>query len=91
MQNVLAHDAAWQAVRAVKEGHAFIAPSLPFGWIEEPPSINRLLGVAWLSGGEPGLVGAILGAALYGHAPSAAQIAAIRQTAAPLPRAPSAP
>ena len=36
----------WAGIRAVRDGHAYIAPSLPFGWVEEPPSINRLLGVA---------------------------------------------
>ena len=30
-----------------------VAPALPFGWVEEPPSINRLLGLAWLGGHEP--------------------------------------
>jgi iron complex transport system substrate-binding protein len=67
MHDVLAHTPAWQAVRAVKDGHALIAPSLPFGWIEEPPSINRLAGVAWLGGSDPGTVAALFNAVVYGR------------------------
>jgi iron complex transport system substrate-binding protein len=67
MHDVLAHSAAWQAVRAAHEGHAYIAPSLPFGWIEEPPSINQLAGLAWLSGGDPGTVAALFNAVVYGR------------------------
>ncbi len=67
MQNVLAHSEAWRSVRPVREGHAFIAPSLPFGWIEEPPSINRLLGLAWLSGADPGILAVMFSAVVYGH------------------------
>lgn len=29
-----------------------LLPDLPFGWIDRPPSINRLLGCAWMTGGE---------------------------------------
>jgi iron complex transport system substrate-binding protein len=25
-----------------------VAPSLPFGWIDFPPSVNRLIGLLWL-------------------------------------------
>ena len=55
-------------VRAVREGHAFVAPSLPFGWLEEPPSINRLLGLAWLGGRDPVMLAALFNAVVYGHA-----------------------
>lgn len=58
----------WASLRAVKEGHAYIAPSQPFGWIEEPPSINRLLGVAWLRGGDPLSLAALFNASVYGRA-----------------------
>jgi iron complex transport system substrate-binding protein len=67
MHDVLATDGAWRVVRAVREGHAFVAPSLPFGWIEEPPSINRLLGFAWLNGSDPGILAAIFNAVVYGR------------------------
>jgi iron complex transport system substrate-binding protein len=67
MQTTLATSEAWRSLRAVKEGHAFIAPSLPFGWIEEPPSINRLIGLAWLSGTDPGILAVVFNAVVYGH------------------------
>ena len=53
MRATLAASEAWRVVRAVREGHACVAPVLPFGWVEEPPSINRLLGLAWLGGRDP--------------------------------------
>ncbi len=70
MLDTLAHDDAWRGVRAVREGHAVVAPHLPFGWIEEPPSINRLLGLAWLSGRDPVTLAALAGAVLYGNVPT---------------------
>jgi iron complex transport system substrate-binding protein len=73
MQAVIAHDAAWQAIPAVKEGRAFVAPSLPFGWVEEPPSVNRLLGRAWLAGADPGTLAAMFYAVVYGHVLTPAQ------------------
>lgn len=42
-------NAAWRAAPAVSEGRLLLAPSLPFGWLDGPPSINRLLGVEWLA------------------------------------------
>ena len=30
------------------EGKVFLAPSLPWGWIDGPPSLNRLIGLRWL-------------------------------------------
>ena len=32
---------------AVAQGRVYLAPALPFGWIDEPPSVNRLLGLLW--------------------------------------------
>ena len=41
---------AWRAVCcvAVRSGRAHCAPVLPFGWLDGPPSVNRLIGVRWL-------------------------------------------
>jgi iron complex transport system substrate-binding protein len=44
------HDPLWQQVRAVRQKHVYHAPSLPFGWIDEPPAANRLIGLRWLGG-----------------------------------------
>jgi iron complex transport system substrate-binding protein len=44
----LKDDPLWANVEAVKDGRVFTAPGLPFGWIDSPPGINRLIGIAWL-------------------------------------------
>jgi iron complex transport system substrate-binding protein len=67
----------WQALRAVRQGHALVAPALPFGWVEEPPSINRLLGLAWLSGHEPATLAATFNAVVYGRALMPTQLEAV--------------
>jgi iron complex transport system substrate-binding protein len=41
-------DPLWAELDAVKAGRIHAAPSLPFGWIDSPPGLNRLIGVAWL-------------------------------------------
>jgi iron complex transport system substrate-binding protein len=45
----LASDPLWQNVQAVQNGRAYLAPRLPFGWFDRPPSVNRLIGVKWLA------------------------------------------
>jgi iron complex transport system substrate-binding protein len=39
----------WRSLRAVREGRIYLAPHLPFGWIDFPPSVNRLIGLRWLA------------------------------------------
>jgi iron complex transport system substrate-binding protein len=39
---------AWQRLRAVSSKRLYAAPTLPWGWLNEPPSVNRLLGLHWL-------------------------------------------
>jgi len=41
-------DPVWRSLKAVREGRLVLAPSLPYGWVDFPPSINRLLGLSWL-------------------------------------------
>ncbi len=45
----LAADPAWRAVPAIAAGKVYAAPALPFGWLGTPPSVNRLIGLEWLS------------------------------------------
>jgi iron complex transport system substrate-binding protein len=40
----------WARLAAVVKGGVFVAPALPWGWIDEPPSVNRLIGPLWLAG-----------------------------------------
>jgi iron complex transport system substrate-binding protein len=51
-----------------------VAPALPFGWTDEPPSINRLLGLAWLAGGDPATLAATFNAVVYGHVLTPAEL-----------------
>lgn len=39
---------AWQPVPAVAADRVFLAPNLPFGFVDSPPSVNRLIGLTWL-------------------------------------------
>ncbi|MDO5706331.1 MAG: iron ABC transporter substrate-binding protein [Paracoccus sp. (in: a-proteobacteria)] len=39
---------AWAHVPAVEQGRVFVAPGTPFGFIDAPPSVNRLVGLHWL-------------------------------------------
>lgn len=41
-------DPLWQNVDAVRQRRVYLAPNLPFGWFDRPPSVNRLIGVKWL-------------------------------------------
>jgi iron complex transport system substrate-binding protein len=38
----------WAPVPAVAKDRVFLAPRLPFGFIDSPPSVNRLIGLTWL-------------------------------------------
>jgi iron complex transport system substrate-binding protein len=38
----------WANLPAIAQGRVYLAPVLPFGWIDEPPSVNRLLGLLWM-------------------------------------------
>lgn len=39
----------WQDVRAVREARVHLSPRLPFGWVDFPPGVNRLVGLWWLA------------------------------------------
>jgi iron complex transport system substrate-binding protein len=41
-------DPAWSGVAAVRAGRVHLVPKLPFGWVDFPPSVNRLIGLWWL-------------------------------------------
>lgn len=77
MRETIARSEAWKTVRAVRQGHALIAPSLPFGWVEEPPSVNRLVGLAWLRGRDPLTLAALSNAILYDHTLTSAELGTV--------------
>lgn len=39
----------WQGIPAVADGRVHLSPSEPFGYIDRPPSVNRLAGLIWLA------------------------------------------
>jgi len=41
-------DPSWSQIDAVRRGRVFLSPRLPYGWIDSPPSLNRLIGLQWL-------------------------------------------
>ena len=42
-------DPQWQGVKAVRDKRVYLAPLNPFGWVDEPPGPNRLIGLRWLA------------------------------------------
>jgi len=43
------NDPLWGSVAAVRDGRVHLSPKLPFGWVDFPPSVNRLVGLWWLA------------------------------------------
>lgn len=42
-------DPVWRTLRAVRESRVWLAPLVPFGWLDGPPGVNRLIGALWLA------------------------------------------
>ena len=43
-------DPLWTGIKAVRDRRVYLAPTAPFGWIDRPPSLNRVIGLKWLAG-----------------------------------------
>lgn len=43
-------DPLWQEIAAVTQGRVHLSPTAPFGWIDRPPSLNRMMGLIWMAG-----------------------------------------
>jgi iron complex transport system substrate-binding protein len=43
------NDQAWAPIAAVRARRVHLSPKLPFGWVDFPPSVNRLIGLWWLA------------------------------------------
>jgi iron complex transport system substrate-binding protein len=43
-------DPLWAGIKAVRDRKVYLAPTAPFGWIDRPPSLNRVIGLKWLAG-----------------------------------------
>ena len=42
-------DKLWEGVQALQAGRVYLSPTLPFGWVDFPPSVNRMIGLHWLA------------------------------------------
>ena len=47
--NTVATTVPWSQTDAVRNHRVFLSPTLPYGWVDAPPSINRLIGLQWLA------------------------------------------
>ena len=43
------NEPVWAPIKAVQTGRIYLSPTLPFGWVDFPPSVNRLIGLWWLA------------------------------------------
>lgn len=70
-----ADDPVWRSRPDGSRRRLLLLPDRPFGWIDRPPSLNRLLGVHWAVHGDrnPAGLAALMGE-LYGRIPSAAEL-----------------
>ncbi|RIH92618.1 Fe(3+) dicitrate-binding periplasmic protein [Meiothermus granaticius NBRC 107808] len=81
-------DPLWGRLRAVQNKQVYLLPSLPFGWLDGPPGVNRLIGLRWLvrrlnAGAEPidwRAETRLFYRLFYGQEPSAAQLEVILKT-----------
>jgi iron complex transport system substrate-binding protein len=47
--DALRRDRSWRRLSAVRNNRVYLEPASPFGWIGDPPGVNRLIGLGWLS------------------------------------------
>jgi iron complex transport system substrate-binding protein len=47
--NALLRSVAWRGLIAVASKQVYLAPADPFGWIDDPPGVNRIIGLYWLT------------------------------------------
>jgi iron complex transport system substrate-binding protein len=46
--NALQRDRGWRGLAAVANKRVYLAPADPFGWIDNPAGVNRMIGLPWL-------------------------------------------
>jgi iron complex transport system substrate-binding protein len=47
--DALRRDRAWRGLSAVRQKKVYMEPNAPFGWLNDPPGVNRLIGLYWLA------------------------------------------
>jgi iron complex transport system substrate-binding protein len=48
--NSLLRSSEWRGLTAAANKRVYLAPADPFGWIDSPPGVNRIVGLYWLAG-----------------------------------------
>lgn len=48
LYETLLNDPAWQDLEAVKNNQIYQIPDIPYSFINNPPSVNRFIGIPWL-------------------------------------------
>jgi iron complex transport system substrate-binding protein len=48
--DALLRSTAWRGLIAVASKRVYLEPADPFGWIDDPPGVNRIIGLYWLTG-----------------------------------------
>lgn len=47
--NSILSDKKWNEIEAIKNNRIYAIPTEPFNWFDRPPSVNRLIGLKWLT------------------------------------------
>jgi iron complex transport system substrate-binding protein len=47
--NSVLRSASWRGLTALANKRVYLAPADPFGWIDDPPGVNRIIGLYWLT------------------------------------------
>lgn len=48
LYRLITADPLWGQLNAVRSGRVYRIPSVPFGFMGSPPSVNRMIGIRWL-------------------------------------------
>ena len=41
-------DPAWAGIAAIDSGNYYQVPNVPYCWLNNPPTVNQLMGLQWL-------------------------------------------
>lgn len=95
MYDKVSTDPTWSTLSAIQNGNYYEIPSVPYNWLNNPPTINQVLGMQWLARvlypdafeGKEGIEDVVRGyyKLFYGHELTDAEYADL--TARALPKA----
>ena len=44
----MGNDPAWKGIAAIDSGNYYQVPNVPYCWLNNPPTVNQLMGLQWL-------------------------------------------